>query len=106
MTEAYVNATPSIREPFGLVPLEAAASNTATVGSKVGGIKHTVVHEKTGLHSAPGSPSSIAQQLRRSLNDPEWNRWMSQNAAERAEQKFNWDTIAERTVKEYREVAN
>ena len=106
MTEAYVNVTPSIKEPFGLVPLEAAASNTATVGSKVGGIKHTVVHEKTGLHSMPGSPESIASQLRRSLDDPRWNQWMSENAAERARKKFNWDKIAERTSQVYRNAIN
>ena len=36
-------------EPFGLVPLEAAACGTPVIGVKEGGVKETVKHGKTGL---------------------------------------------------------
>jgi glycosyltransferase involved in cell wall biosynthesis len=36
-------------EPFGLVPLEAMACGTPVVGVKEGGIRETVIHQKTGL---------------------------------------------------------
>ena len=36
-------------EPFGYVPLEAMACATPVVGVKEGGIRETVLHNKTGL---------------------------------------------------------
>lgn len=36
-------------EPFGYVPLEAMACGTPVVGVKEGGVKETVLHNKTGL---------------------------------------------------------
>ena len=38
-------------EPFGLVPLEAMGCGTPVVGVKEGGIRETVTHNLTGLHS-------------------------------------------------------
>jgi glycosyltransferase involved in cell wall biosynthesis len=38
-------------EPFGLVPLEAMGCGTPVVGVKEGGIRETVIHNQTGLHS-------------------------------------------------------
>ncbi len=38
-------------EPFGLVPLEAMGCGTPVVGVKEGGIRETVIHKKTGLHT-------------------------------------------------------
>jgi glycosyltransferase involved in cell wall biosynthesis len=38
-----------VKEPFGLVPLEAMACGTPVVGVKEGGIPESVVHEYTGL---------------------------------------------------------
>ncbi|MEN4017619.1 MAG: glycosyltransferase family 4 protein [Methanobacterium sp.] len=36
-------------EPFGLVPLEAMGCGTPVVGVKEGGVRETVIHNKTGL---------------------------------------------------------
>ncbi len=36
-------------EPFGLVPLEAMACGTPVVGIKEGGVRESVIHNKTGL---------------------------------------------------------
>jgi glycosyltransferase involved in cell wall biosynthesis len=38
-----------LMEPFGLVPLEAMACETAVVGVREGGVMESVVHEHTGL---------------------------------------------------------
>lgn len=38
-------------EPFGLVPLEAMGCGTPVVGVKEGGVRETVIHNQTGLHS-------------------------------------------------------
>lgn len=38
-------------EPFGLVPLEAMGCGTPVVAVKEGGVRETVIHQKTGLHT-------------------------------------------------------
>lgn len=102
MKEAEMAVTPSVYEPFGIVPLEAAACETPTVGSYVGGMKDTIVHEYTGLHSYPEDPGSISHQVNRALEDPGWTDWMGDNARERVEENFRWEQITAWTVGVYR----
>ena len=47
--EALLVVYAPYNEPFGLVPLEAMACGIPVVGVCEGGIKETVIHEKTGL---------------------------------------------------------
>lgn len=94
LKSAEMTVAPSVYEPFGIVPLEAAACETPTVGSYVGGMKDTIVHEYTGLHSYPADSGSIAQQVSRALNDPGWTDWMGDNARERVEDNFRWEQIS------------
>ncbi len=102
MKEARVTVAPSVYEPFGIVPLEAAACETATVGSYVGGMKDTIIHEYTGLHTYPADSGSIAYQVNRALNDPGWSDWMGDKARERVEENFQWEQISAWTMGIYR----
>jgi glycosyltransferase involved in cell wall biosynthesis len=94
MKSAEMTVAPSVYEPFGIVPLEAAACQTATVGSYTGGMKDTIVHEYTGLHTYPADSGSIAYQVQRALNDPGWTDWMGDKARDRVEDNFRWEQIA------------
>lgn len=102
MKNAKITVAPSVYEPFGIVPLEAAACETPTVGSYVGGMKDTIVHEYTGLHSYPADSGSIAYQVDRSLTDPGWTDWMGDNARERVEDNFRWGQISAWTTGIYK----
>ena len=93
MKEASMTVAPSVYEPFGIVPLEAAACETPTVGSYTGGMKDTIVHEYTGLHTYPGDSASIKDQVGRALNDPGWTDWLGDNARDRVEDNFRWEQI-------------
>lgn len=94
MKSADLTVAPSVYEPFGIVPLEAAACETPTVGSYVGGMKDTIVHEYTGLHSYPADSGSIAYQVNRALSDPGWSDWMGEKARDRVEDNFRWEQIS------------
>lgn len=94
MKSAEMTVAPSVYEPFGIVPLEAAACQTPTVGSYVGGMKDTIIHEYTGLHSYPADSGSIAYQVSRALNDPGWADWMGDKARDRVEDNFQWEQIS------------
>lgn len=98
MKTAEMTVAPSVYEPFGIVPLEAAACETPTVGSYVGGMKDTIIHEYTGLHSYPQDPGSIAHQVSRTLNDPSWADWLGDNARDRVEDNFRWEQISAWTM--------
>jgi glycogen(starch) synthase len=102
MKTAELTVAPSVYEPFGIVPLEAAACETMTVGSYTGGMKDTIVHEYTGLHSYPADSGSIAYQVNRALNDPGWSDWMGDKARERVEENFQWEQISAWTTGIYR----
>lgn len=102
MKNADITVAPSVYEPFGIVPLEAAACETATVGSYVGGMKDTIVHEYTGLHSYPADSGSIKYQVSRALNDVGWADWMGENARDRVEDNFRWEQISAWTTGIYR----
>lgn len=102
MKTAELTVAPSVYEPFGIVPLEAAACETMTVGSYTGGMKDTIVHEYTGLHSYPADPGSIAYQVSRALNDPGWSDWMGDKARKRVEENFQWEQISAWTTGIYR----
>lgn len=106
MKNAHLTVTPSVYEPFGIVPLEAAACNTATVGSYVGGMKDTIIHEYTGLHSYPADSGSIKYQVTRALNDEGWTDWMGDNARQRVEDNFRWEQISAWTTGIYRKAEN
>jgi glycogen(starch) synthase len=97
---ASANATvaPSIYEPFGIVALESAAARTPVVGSYTGGLKDTIIHEYTGLHTFPAHVQSIADQVNRTLSDGNWSRWMGENGHSWVRTNFTWDKISRWTT--------
>ncbi len=91
-------AVPSVYEPFGIVALEASAARKPVVGSYVGGLKDTIVHEYTGLHTFPGHVDSIASQVDRILSDSSWAEWMGRNGHSWVETNFTWERISRWTT--------
>ncbi len=94
-------AIPSVYEPFGIVALEAAAASSPAVGSYVGGLKETIIHEKTGLHTIPKNNNSIKDQLDRVLSDPGWGKWLGRNGRKNAEKNYKWSKISKWTTGVY-----
>jgi glycosyltransferase involved in cell wall biosynthesis len=60
---------PSRREGLGVAALEAMAAGRPVVCSAVGGLAHSVVHERTGLLVPPGDAAALAAALDRVVSD-------------------------------------
>ena len=91
---ADICVVPSHYEPFGLVAIEAMASRTPVVASKVGGLKFSVADEVTGLLVPPQDEAAFAQAIDSILSNPQWQQQLANNARERVEAKFSWDGVA------------
>lgn len=90
-------------EPFGMTPVEAMACGRPVVGSAVGGIKHTVLHGRTGVLVPPDDPRALAEALARLYRRPLRLKLMGWRARRRAGE-FTWSKVAEACARLYEEV--
>jgi D-inositol-3-phosphate glycosyltransferase len=84
-------------EPFGIVPIEAAACGVPVVASAVGGMIDTVVDGVTGLLVPPCDPAAVAQAVRSLLEAPLQRRALGAAAARRARERYAWSRVAAAT---------
>ncbi len=103
---ADVVACPSRYEPFGIVPLEAMACNTAVVISDAGGLNEIVEHEKDGLKVFANNSESLAHGIKRVLSEPELLSTLKKNMPEKVRSIYNWEKIAARTNAIYNQVVS
>lgn len=93
---ADVCVVPSHYEPFGLVTIEAMASQTPVVASDVGGLQFTVVPEITGLLVPPKDEVAFAAAIDRIITNTAWRDELGQAGRQRVEIAFSWHSVASR----------
>ncbi|MGL6343213.1 MAG: glycosyltransferase, partial [Waterburya sp.] len=98
---ADVCVVPSHYEPFGLVAIEAMASGTPVIASRVGGLEFTVIDELTGLLVPPQDELAFAQAINQVLSYPAWSRQLEKAARKRVESRFSWDGVAKQLEQQY-----
>jgi phosphoheptose isomerase len=101
---ADVFVTTPAYEPFGMTPLEAMACARPVIGAKVGGIKYTVEHGKTGFLVPPGDAGALAERLAFLLRNPEVAERMGRAGLERARARFTWTGVTKLTASVYESV--
>jgi glycosyltransferase involved in cell wall biosynthesis len=105
LTKLYATAdlfvTPSIwEEPFGLVSVEALASGTPVIATKIGGIPE-IVRKDVGEVVDPGSSNQIAQSVLNRAFDGGWQRRRGKAGRERAIEYFSEKVCGRETEKVY-----
>ncbi|MEM2026614.1 MAG: glycosyltransferase family 4 protein [Candidatus Bathyarchaeia archaeon] len=106
---ADVCVFPSKYEPFGIVCTEAMSmGKPVVVGARgVSGLREQVIPSgpnQCGFHINPYDPSDIAKFVVILLEDDELRKKCGINARKRVLEMFTWKTVAENTIRIYREV--
>lgn len=97
---ADVVGVPSYNESFGLVALEAQACGRPVVATDVGGLRHAVQDDETGLLVAGHDPERWADALEQLLDDPVRRRTLGRNGALHAA-RFSWDNTTAASLAAY-----
>jgi len=97
---------PSLYEPFGIVALEAMATETPVIVSNVGGLAEFIDHGENGYKTSPGDPQSLVESITYLLANKKVARRMAKNGYEMVIKQYNWEKIATKTFNLYQEVLN
>ncbi len=82
-----------IREPFGLVPLEAMACGAPVVAVREGGIQETVINGQTGLLTER-EPGQFAEAIQTLLVNPALAAEVGRNGQEYVRHQWSWSRAA------------
>jgi glycosyltransferase involved in cell wall biosynthesis len=93
-----------VPELLGLGLLEAMASGTPVVASRVGGVPEIVQHGQTGYLVDPGNTADLREHLRTLLDNPRLARHQGDNARDLVLERFTWDAVAQRCLDAYAEL--
>ena len=99
-SDADIFVHPSLYEPFGIVLVEAMATECAVVSTKVGGIPEVV--GDAGILVEPRQPKQIAQAIETLAHDKKLMNKLKKKGRERTEAIFDWDIIAGQFEKSYK----
>ena len=93
-----------ISELLGLSLLEAMASATPVVCSRVGGLSEVVTNGETGYVTEPGDVEALTDRIASLLRDAPLARRMGEAARRHVMDEFTWERCAERCLDVYAEL--
>jgi glycosyltransferase involved in cell wall biosynthesis len=94
----------AVPELLGLAAIEAMASGTPVVASRVGGLAEVVVDGETGFLVEPGDVEALRDRLASVLSDRRLAARLGDNARRLALDRFTWRRCAERCLAAYQEL--
>lgn len=99
---------PSLHEPFGMVVLEAWASNLPVIANHVGGLMQLVEDGVDGLSmdvaADPAQPDSLAGCVLRLAASADLRKSLAHRGREKAIERYSWDHITDELADIYRSV--
>lgn len=96
--------SPSTKEPFGRVILEAMLARVPIVATDAGGIPEIVQHEKEALLVPPSDPAALAQVMERLLSSPKLSQSLVKSAYEHVLAEFSLQKTVDQVLKVYKAI--
>jgi phosphatidylinositol alpha-1,6-mannosyltransferase len=93
-------------EGFGIVFLEAAASELPVIAGRSGGVPEAVASERTGLLVSGTDAVELQEAISALVRDPDRRRSLGRAGRVRARDEFSWERAAGRVAELHREVAD
>jgi glycosyltransferase involved in cell wall biosynthesis len=93
-----------VSELLGLAAIEAMASGTPVVASRLGGLPEVVEHGETGFLVEPDNVAELKERLAQVIGDRRLAERLGRNARERFLEKFTWEACAGRCLAAYSEL--
>ncbi len=91
----------SFGESFGIVILEAMASGTPVIGTRVGGIEE-ILAGGNGILVPPSDPSALADAMLSLINDTDLQEKIVKKALQKVKEKYDWRVVARKIADIYK----
>ncbi len=85
---------PSLSEGMGNSFIEAMAAGLPVIATPVGGIVDFLKDGETGLFCRLKNPESVAEQVKKLINNPKLKTKLIENASRMVKEKYEWDLVA------------
>jgi glycosyltransferase involved in cell wall biosynthesis len=103
--DAFVLPSTARSEAFGIVQIEAMASGTPVVNTRLdSGVPAVSVHGLTGLTVPPANSDLLAEAINRLLDDTALRNLYGHNAQQRAHSQFSASAMSDSVLSLYRQV--
>jgi glycosyltransferase involved in cell wall biosynthesis len=99
--QADIVINPSLSEAFGMSLVEAMATETPVIATKIGGMPEIVDDHVTGLLVEPGNPQALADATVELISHPKQAREMGKAGRKKVRQRYTWAKIVESLVNTY-----
>ena len=96
---------PALTEAFGVVILEAMASELAVIASNVGGIPEIIKNGVNGILINPESPADLAKELIRLIQNDKLRSDLIEQSRNDVKQ-FDVSHMMEKTYQQYKDLIN
>ncbi len=104
VADVFIFPTKYASEGFGIVALEAMASSTPVIASRIAAIPEVVKDGVNGLLFEPDNPTDLANQIERLIGDQELYHRLQKNGIDVIHSAYNWERIAQQFLKAYRNI--
>lgn len=105
LSKSHALVLPSLREPFGVVCIEAIASGTPVVCSKVMGLPEAVTHLRNGLVVEGRNVETWCESVKKVVEDVDFRKEIYKNSLVDRE-KWSWSSRLKELEEIYRDLIN
>ena len=91
-------------ESFGIVLLEAMATQKPVVATRIDGYMEVIEEEKDGLLAEPKDPASLARKISILIENEEYRNMLATRGREKVLRKYTWEKVAKQVLEYYKEI--